>query len=290
MARKSNETNVIDTTEVDASTSKTLAAMNNNAGEHSLQVMDTYGEGLPYDRSRIVHEARFYMAQSAEAMLEAGKRLVILKEHEPHGDFLEIVETQLGIASRTAQQIMQAAIKYSSPKLASNTQAFVTLGKSKLFELMTEDDEPLAELAEGGTLAGLTLDDVERMSCRELKAALRSAKEDIQAKDQVISDKNKKIDNLATSIKKIKVETPDQELLQFRKEVAAIESDVESGLRIHLRSAFIQLQDFAMLRNFDQTEFLNSQIELLESAINQLRAELGIERTAIEANNEEWNG
>lgn len=290
MARKSNETNVIDATEVDASTSKTLTAINNNAGEHSLQIMDTYGEGLPYDRSRIVHEARFYMAQSAEAMLEAGKRLVILKEHEPHGDFLEIVETQLGIASRTAQQIMQAAVKYSSPQLGSKRQAFAVLGKTKLFELMTEEDESLAELAEGGTLAGLTLDDVERMSSRELKAALRSAKEDIQAKDQVISDKNKKIDNLATSIKKIKIETPDQELLQFRKEVAAIESDVESGLRIHLRSAFIQLQDFAMLRDFDQTEFLNSQIVLLESAINQLRAELGIERTAVEANNEEWNG
>ncbi len=35
--------------------------------------MARFGDGLPYERERIVHEARFYMAQSAEAMLEAGR-------------------------------------------------------------------------------------------------------------------------------------------------------------------------------------------------------------------------
>ena len=42
--------------------------------EHRLEIMQQFGDGLPYERDRIVHETRFYMAQSAEAMLEAGKR------------------------------------------------------------------------------------------------------------------------------------------------------------------------------------------------------------------------
>ncbi|HGJ5882380.1 MAG TPA: DUF3102 domain-containing protein, partial [Arsenophonus sp.] len=74
--------------------------------------MARFGDGLPYERERIVHEARFYMAQSAEAMLEAGKRLIILKENEPHGEFMKIVEEQLGLQYRIARKMAQAALKY----------------------------------------------------------------------------------------------------------------------------------------------------------------------------------
>ncbi|EEV5586337.1 DUF3102 domain-containing protein, partial [Escherichia coli] len=49
--------------------------------QHSTEIMQLFGDGLPYERDRVVHEARFYMAQSAEAMLEAGKRLILLKEN-----------------------------------------------------------------------------------------------------------------------------------------------------------------------------------------------------------------
>lgn len=111
----------------------------NTMSEHRLQIMAQFGDGLPYQRDRIVHEARFYMAQSAEAMLEAGKRLVILKENEPHGEFTEIVTEQLGLADRTARLLMQASLKYLSPTLEPKRQALAVLGKTKLFELMTED-------------------------------------------------------------------------------------------------------------------------------------------------------
>ncbi|MCZ5895648.1 DUF3102 domain-containing protein, partial [Escherichia coli] len=41
--------------------------------QHRMEIMQQFGDGLPYERNRIVHETRFYMDQSAEAMLEAGK-------------------------------------------------------------------------------------------------------------------------------------------------------------------------------------------------------------------------
>lgn len=102
------------------------------------------------------------MAQSAEAMLEAAKRLTILKECEPHGEFESIVRDALGIPERTAQRLMQASIKYMSPQLSAKAPALALLGKTKLFELMTEDDDVLSELADGGTIAGMTLDDIDR--------------------------------------------------------------------------------------------------------------------------------
>ncbi|HFG3613852.1 TPA: DUF3102 domain-containing protein, partial [Escherichia coli] len=80
--------------------------------QHRMEIMQQFGDGLPYERDRIVHETKFYMAQSAETMLEAGKRLIILKECEPHGDFTQIITEQLGLAERTARLVMQAAVKY----------------------------------------------------------------------------------------------------------------------------------------------------------------------------------
>ena len=94
----------------------------NTMAQHRVEIMQQFGDGLPYERDRIVHEARFYMAQSAEAMLEAGKRLIILKENEPHGDFINIVESELSMSKRTAQVMMQASIKYLSPQLESKAQ------------------------------------------------------------------------------------------------------------------------------------------------------------------------
>lgn len=194
MARKPTALQVIDT--ADGVIPDNLSIELNEITQHRLAIMEQFGEGLPYERTRIVHETRFYMAQSAEAMLEAGKRLVILKENEAHGDFIEIVESQLGLHERAAQRMMKASLKYMSPKLESKATTLSLLGKSKLFELMTEDDEELAELAEGSTIAGMTLDEIDRMSVRELRKALRESKEDLAASRKLNSEKSQEINEL----------------------------------------------------------------------------------------------
>lgn len=177
-------------------------------------ITERFGDGLPYDRARVVHEARFYMAHSAEAMLEAGKRLVLLKENEPHGEFIEIVTGQLGLGRRSAQLMMAAAVKYLSPALESKAKSISLLSPTKLYDLMLESDEDLAELAEGGTIAGLDLDDIQSMSTRELRNALREARETMAAKDRVIESKNKKLDKLAEQNHR-NAPLPEQEAFQL---------------------------------------------------------------------------
>ena len=141
----------------------------------------------------MVTETKYLMGQSAEAMLEAGKRLVQIKENEPWGDFTEIVELRLGINVRSAQKMMQAAVKYLSPKLAAKASPVTLLGTGKLFDLMVEADDDLAELAEGGTLAGHTLAEFEAMTRRELQAALAEARETIRAKERLITKRDERI-------------------------------------------------------------------------------------------------
>lgn len=74
--------------------------------DQASKAMKVIGYELPYDRERVVQETRFYMAQSAESMLEAGRRLLVLKENEPYGEFEDIVRERLGMPERTARLLM----------------------------------------------------------------------------------------------------------------------------------------------------------------------------------------
>lgn len=288
MAPRAKKAVVIDSSENQVDLEAAIATSTQQMAAHTNEIMNTFGDGLIYERSRLVSEARFFMAQSADAMLEAGKRLIVLKENEPHGDFVSIVEEQLGLAARTARQMMQAAFKYCSPQLGSKRQALAVLGKTKLFELMAEDDDQLAELADGGTIAGLTLDKIDTMSTRELKSALRESKADIDAKNQVIASKNKKIDDQSEQIHRIKKITPDEVAAQLRKEANAFADDVEALIRTQLAEAFSEVQTQSNQVGIDQNDYLAARLDLLDKAILHVRGLVGIERTLPLTNTVEW--
>ncbi|EKQ1632014.1 DUF3102 domain-containing protein [Salmonella enterica] len=260
----------------DAPLTDGLSVNLNAMTEHRLEIMQQFGDGLPYERDRIVHETRFYMAQSAEAMLEAGKRLIILKENEPHGEFVEIVREHLGIEPRIAQKMAQAALKFLSPELESKAKTFSLLGRSKLYELMLEDDEELAQLADGGTVAGLTLDDVDRMSVRELRQSLREARETNAAQQRVLADKNEKIDSLSTKLEKksrIQPPKPDEEVKKLRAEVTALAVEAESAIAVRLSSAFDTLCAYCAENMIDTPrDFMAGLVCQLESTARSLRS------------------
>jgi hypothetical protein len=205
----------------------------------SQEISNSFGDGQIYDRIRVVNEARFYMAQSAEAMLEVGKRLIVLKENEAHGDFAIIAEEQLGIDVRIAQKMMQAAAKFLTPKLQSNAKSISHLGKTKLYALMLEDDDELAALAEGGTVAGLTLDEIDRMSCRELRNALREGHENYQALSQLQAKTNVERDQLKLDLAKRDRPTItawDQRVAPFQEEITQRQSLIDAALGQHLKA------------------------------------------------------
>jgi hypothetical protein len=169
-----------------------------------------YGDIIPYDRNSTIQELRFYLRQTAESILEAGRRLILLKEHEPHGEFLNALDL-VGIDRFAASRLMKVALKFSNLRSNANLDR---IGKTKLIELTILDTEEIADLVEeGGTVRGLTLDDVDRMGVRELRAALRKSRDDLQsahadaqadaqAKDDYIQQQNAKITTLQLQARK----------------------------------------------------------------------------------------
>ncbi|EJO4115757.1 DUF3102 domain-containing protein [Salmonella enterica] len=272
MARKPTTLQAIDP--IDGIVPDSLNVELNEIAQHRMAIMAQFGEGLPYDRNRIVHETRFYMAQSAEAMLEAGKRLVILKENEPYGEFQSIAKNELGLDDRIARKMAQAAIKFLSPQLEEKRKTFSDLGRSKLYELMLEDDEELIELAEGGTIADLTLDDIDRMSVRELRKALRESKEDLAASRKLNAEKSQEINELKeTHFKSI---DPDEAINRVISDFTERHEAVLRTFIGALPDFFQRLEDDYNNRGISHTGLMAGLLHDIEREIASVRAQFDI--------------
>ncbi|KAF3999039.1 DUF3102 domain-containing protein [Glaciimonas immobilis] len=282
MARKPTNTTVIEELEANIDTEQ----LNSDAdavamlGKQTATVAKQLGYKLEYNRERVVQEARFFMSQSAEAMLDAGQRLILLKENEPHGIFTEIVEQQLGLNERAARRMMSAAVKFMNPALQSKRTTLSVLGKAKLYELMLEDDGDLMALAEGGTIAGLKLDALDRMSCRELKAALREERAEHKATNDVLDDTTKKYIKLDTKQARIAPPTQDDIGLQLRSESSKFSLEAEGLVRGSIRDGFKQLQTHALENDANHDEYMSGILAQLERCIVEVRGELGIKQVA----------
>lgn len=174
-------------------------------------------------------EIRFYQRRTVEAILETGKRLLLLKKMTPHGEFAQRLE-MLGFSERTAQRFMQAAAKTAkSAKLA--VLQYEIKSASAFLELVTHDDDVLENLQE--------MDDIDRLSASQLRERLRQAEQDVKfaaekrARAEERADKAEK--KLAGS--RPTVLPLDERVADFQKEVADRQILIEKALEAHHQSA-----------------------------------------------------
>lgn len=212
MARSKLDTLAPELPEIDQAALADVAQAQTALSVRTQQINELYGDGLPYDRDIVIAEVRMHLDHSAKAMLEAGKCLILIKENESSAEYHACLE-RIGIAHKTAQKFMQVAVKYTQRLPEAKAEKLVALGRTKLLELMVIDDGELEALADGGTVAGLVLDDVERMSTSELREALRAEKQarkdDAEIKDRMLSDRNAKIDQLASELARADIPSHD---------------------------------------------------------------------------------
>lgn len=145
----------------------------------------------------IEDEIRFYQRRTVEAILETGKRLLVLKELTPHGEFSKRVDL-LGLSDRTAQRFMQAAAKTAK---SANLAVLATQVKSgsAFLELITHDDDVLDGMKE--------MDDFDRMSASQLRNAARELQADLKASAEVMAGKDRKLNDQARKSAKFSFET-----------------------------------------------------------------------------------
>lgn len=163
-------------------------------GTQIATVDRTYGVDMPYHLDLYITAIRQHATESAARLIDIGRMLILIREHESREVFHHTLE-RCGLSPRFAYRAIQTARKMKDRK------AIQQLGVSKALELMSEDDEALAELDQGGSIAGLTLDEIDSMSVREVRETLRKERaeraEDKAADEEIIRNKDERINKLS---------------------------------------------------------------------------------------------
>ena len=228
-------------------------------------------------------EIRFYQQRSVEAVMELGKRLLILKEMTPHGEFSKRIE-MLGISKRTAQRFMSVVLKFS--KTTSMSLLEKSGNGTKLLELMVLDDDDIEIIDAGGSIGDVSLDAIETMSVRELKKALREAKADNAAKDQLIQKKDSKINELDANLSKAnspveiqkRAESEDQELEKAALETISTESLMLLNAVMRYQNAINSVLDLANEKGIHQLfDRIDESVVASYQRIAQFSQNLGIQ-------------
>lgn len=233
--------------------------------------------------------------------MELGKRLLILKEMTPHGEFNKRME-MLNFTPRMAQKFMSAVLKFSKTNSSSLLQK--AGNQTKLLELLALDDDDIDVIEQGGSIGEVSLDTIETMSVRELKAALREAKkaveskdQDLQAKDQVIQKKDQKANELDEKLTKLNSPAEIQKRTESepqRLAEKALEEMNKACLTMHNNTVRFtndinSIVD-AMNENelYDIQDRLEANVVALFQQIAQTSVELGIQIDFQALVNPEW--
>jgi superoxide dismutase len=232
----------------EGSVSKAMQALTWDA-KRIAAIDEQWGDGLPYDFERVATCYEGLAPQAADLILRMGRCLVWMKEREPHGRFHEAIRDRFGIDPRTARRFMAAAVKFRGMK----TLAAANLQRTHLLELATLDDDQLAELDAGGTIADLELDDMARMSHRELRAALRKAKTKAE-RDAEIHEKQlkRKDDKLNELDRKLELATTRAPGWQSRTFEIAVETTTKAMNAIDAVHSLHNLRDAILNEDFGE--------------------------------------
>ncbi|HGT4326311.1 TPA: hypothetical protein ACM25F_001472 [Neisseria meningitidis] len=259
---------------------------------HSANVMEQWGNGETYNEDVWVERAKLATRKTMEGMFELGQALIVLKEHMTWKQFADVCEV-LGMSVRAAQQLVQATQRFATPQMQKAAPKLMDLGKSKLLELLVEEDVTLVGLAEGEEVNGMTFDDVDRMTVRKLRVALRESRENLAAKDEVMKTKTAKIDELAEKLAKKQTVVREPKAEDVGSELAMQLTSLEVGIRSQvsrLKDLFDQLNAHSEAHGISHQAKMVGTLNQIILDCEQLRESYALPTEAPTDNVPEWLG
>ncbi len=194
--------------------------------------------------------------QTAQNIIEIGKRLIEVKENLEHGEFTEWLKEKVDISHRTANNFMKVATTFS------NSQSIANLGSTKLFLLAGLDKEDRQEIMKESNVEEMTTRELEQAvkEKKEIKKQLEAEKEYSEELQEAIKQKENQIRTLQNEIDNIK--TPKKEIIE--KEV--VKEIVPERLILEKQSLEKELE--TLRKRAEKAENTLSRIKL-DKEINQ---------------------
>jgi len=213
------------------------AVAHQQSQENALVVAEQLGYEGELSIGALEDGVRFYQQCSVEACLQLGKRLLLLKEITPHGEFIQRIEI-LGFKDRMARKFMAAALKFSKRPLTAVLKA--AGNQTKMLELLMLEDGELEALESGETVRGIDLNKLENMGLMELRQAYRESKAEHESKDRIIEAKDAKLNemDIKLGLEQQPVAIPGQQELA---DLQTLSQNIAGEITAGLHSAYVKL-------------------------------------------------
>lgn len=182
-------------------------------------------ELIEFNIEKTTAEILMLKDQTAQNIIEIGKRLINVKENLPHGEFINWLEKKIDFSRYTANRFMKIATEFS------NVSAVQHLGSRKLFALAGLDEEDRQELMQENNVEDMTTRQLEEVikEKKEIKKQLAEEQEYIEELQKQIQEKELQINKLKDDMKNIQI--PEKEIIEKEviKEIVpeSIKSQVE---------------------------------------------------------------
>ena len=204
--------------------------------------------------------------QTAQNIIEIGKRLIKVKENLEHGEFTEWLKQKVDISHRTANNFMKVATTFS------NSQAIANLGSTKLFLLAGLEEEERQEVMQENNVEDMTTRELEQVikEKKQIKEQLEAEQDYSSELQEAIKQKEQKIRELQIEIEKIQI--PEKEIVE--KEV--VKEIVPEHL---LREKEMLKQEIEQQKQ--QLDKLQKRAEKAEGTLKSIRLEDNLEKDAV---------
>ena len=223
------------------------------------------------DLAVLENSARDAIRRIGMGIFELGGYLLLLKEGLGSAGITPVLE-RIGISQPAASKYMSIAKRFANYSTSNNLEK---LGFSKMAELLPLDDSQLVDLVDEGQTGELTLDDVDRMSVKQLRAAVSKERAEAKASEKLLAVKNKTIDQLQRDVQRIDRLPVDDQLAICKKEATVIANDAEAVILGGLRQAVIKINEYSSDTG-QHDVFLAGLVGQVQAQLNALREEFNL--------------
>lgn len=161
-----------------------------------------------FNIERTTAEILILKDQTAQNIIEIGRRLIEVKEKLEHGEYLKWLKEKVDFTERTAQRFVKVATVFS------NTTPVSHLGTRKLLALAGLDEEDRQEVMKENKVEDMTTRELERVvkEKKEIKKQLEEEQELSNELQEEIKEKEKQIKTLQNEIENIQI--PKKEIIE----------------------------------------------------------------------------
>jgi hypothetical protein len=271
MARPKNALQVIEHTELDETRIQRAVAQRDADHEevNRLALQFNYQGEMTVDAFEA--NLRIERRNFAFASLAIGANLLMLRAACPPDVYIERAE-RLGYGKAARSRFTTLATRFGDgSKLELVIEAAGT--QSKLLELAILQDSELEALVEQGETTGIRLDEIDGMTAKQLREALRNKDAELVRSQEVRAKQEATVDKLKIELKGMNKLPADKKLGWMCEKVATVVREIEGMVAITLSNRMDEVHQYTLNHNLPaQDAALAGMLGQLDGAIARVRS------------------